>query len=156
MTELIFTQVLYYAFMLLILVSASFCVISKNIVNAILWFNMTAISVFALLVFKGLHTVAFISAIACISLSATLLLFNSCYIAIKQSDKPNSDSKFFLSLCIGISIIAIVFSVIKPSNVIVEVKQKYYDNTMYIATILFSVIFLITIFGLKVFDGKRD
>lgn len=156
MAELIFVQVLYYTFMLLILFSASFCVISKNIVNSVLWFNTTAISVFVLLVCKGLHIVAFISVIACISLSATLLLFNSCYIAMKQNNKSASGSKIFLYLCIGISIIAIVFSVIKSSNGIVEVKQKHYDNTMYIATVLFSVIFLITIFGLKVFDEKRD
>lgn len=152
-TSLTLEELFSYFLMVLILVFASGSVISKNISNSILWFGSAAIAVFALLADGDTSIVSIVCMIACISLVSALFFLESCYNI--SNNKRQQYSKSAIYTCICTAIISLLLFTIKFSHNVINIKNKHYDSTMYLITTLFSITFLITIFGFRVFHDKK-
>lgn len=147
--KLIIEEFLSYIFILVILISASFCVMSRRILNSILWFNAASMAIFGFLIGEGVPVVGIVVVMASVFLSASLLLMNSCYGEVEQKKKAYNTSSVYA--CLGITVVTITFAAIRSSDIVIQVAHKTYDSTMYIITALFSVISLIIVFGTRVF-----
>jgi NADH:ubiquinone oxidoreductase subunit 6 (subunit J) len=121
------------------LLSAVFCVFSKNSKESVMWFILTSFFVFTILNLMNAFIVGIISIISSVSIASVFLLLSH---NIKSYEKSTNK----LYMCIFIVIMGCIFSIkhfiSKVSNI---GEVQYYSGVMSILTILLLTVFISTI-----------
>ncbi|MDR1488162.1 MAG: hypothetical protein LBI26_00205 [Holosporales bacterium] len=137
-----------------ILLSALNCLLSKNILNAVLWFLSICGFTTLFLIQTNAQIIGIVLLLTSISLASVFLIIAASN-GKHLKNETFSRTKFILLLLFWSLLLHYTFSKQNSNFLSIETGDQDYSQIMSILSVIFYVIFSVTFFKLDVISSKR-